>query len=143
MAYVVLWRFRVRPEHAGRFERAYGPMGDWAKLFGACKGFLGMELVREASVPGVYVTIDRWRAASDYDAMLRENVGTYTRLDEECAALTLTEEKLGAFEMPGDRRIEGVAHQHFGTDEHHGEECNCGGGHRGGGPIRTARFPPG
>ena len=101
MAYVVLWRFRVRPEHAGRFERAYGPMGDWVKLFSKCKGFLGSELVREASVPGVYVTIDRWRAASDYDTMLRENVGTYTRLDEECAALTLTEEKLGAFETTG------------------------------------------
>ena len=98
MAYVVLWRFRVRPEHAARFERAYGPHGEWASLFRRCRGFVGLELVRDTSVPGVYVTIDRWHAASDYDAMLRENVGDYTRLDAECAALTLTEEKLGAYE---------------------------------------------
>ena len=98
MAYVVLWRYRVRPEHVARFERAYGPQGDWARLFGRCPGFIGLELVRDAAAPGVYVTIDRWRVASDYDAMLRENVGDYTRLDAECAALTLTEEKLGAYE---------------------------------------------
>jgi len=98
MAHVIVWRFRVRPEHIAGFERAYGPDGDWAQLFRQCNGYLGTELVRDVAVPGLYLTFDRWRSAADYDAMLRGHVGDYTRLDADCAVLTLTEDKLGAFE---------------------------------------------
>ena len=30
---VIVWEFRVRPGRAAGFERAYGPNGDWARLF--------------------------------------------------------------------------------------------------------------
>ena len=101
MAHLIVWRFRVRPEHIVGFERAYGPEGEWAQLFRKSTGYLGTELVRDSSVPGLYLTLDRWRSAADYDAMLRGHVGDYTRLDAECAVLTLTEDKLGAFEAVG------------------------------------------
>ncbi len=98
MAHLIVWRFRVRPEHIAGFERAYEPEGEWASLFRRCAGYLGTELVRDATVPGLYLTLDRWRSPTDYDAMLRAHVDEYTRLDAECAVLTLTEDKLGAFE---------------------------------------------
>ena len=33
LAFAVIWRYHVRPEHAEEFERRYGPAGDWARLF--------------------------------------------------------------------------------------------------------------
>jgi quinol monooxygenase YgiN len=96
--YVVIWRFRVRPHQVASFERAYGPSGIWAQFFAKARGFLGIELVKDIAVPGLYLTIDRWRAHADYDNMLRERIDEYTHIDQSCAEYTLTEEKLGAYE---------------------------------------------
>jgi quinol monooxygenase YgiN len=99
VAYIVIWRYRVQPQHVPAFEAAYGPSGDWARLFARYAGYLGIELVRERQTPGVYLTIDRWHSAASYDAMLRDSIDDYSRLNDDCAALTLTEEKLGAFDL--------------------------------------------
>ena len=32
--YVIIWRFRPAVGREGEFERAYGPSGEWARLFG-------------------------------------------------------------------------------------------------------------
>ncbi len=97
MSYYILWRYRVRPEHAAAFEAAYGPRGAWARLFQRSSGFLGTELLCDAASPGVYLTIDRWRTQHDYDAVLREHIDEYTRLNRDCAMLTLSEERIGGF----------------------------------------------
>jgi hypothetical protein len=45
----ILWRYRVKPEHRGDFERAYGPDGDWANLFRRHPGYLGTELLPKSA----------------------------------------------------------------------------------------------
>ena len=96
--YWVVWSFEVKPAQVSAFERAYGPDGDWAKLFQRAPGFAGTELRHEPDRPAHYLTIDRWRTRGDYhrfkDAFRRE----YEALDARCAALTESERKLGDFE---------------------------------------------
>ena len=62
----IIWRFEVVQAHRAEFEAAYGPTGDWARLFARSGGFRGTELLRAAD--GSYVTLDVWRAAADFDA---------------------------------------------------------------------------
>jgi len=97
--YGVFWRFRVRPERALEFERIYGAQGDWAQLFSRHPGFIRTDLWRDPNLIGTYFTADYWRTPYDYDALLREHVGDYARLDQECEPLCLSEEKLGAYEL--------------------------------------------
>jgi heme-degrading monooxygenase HmoA len=40
-----IWRFRVQPGKLDAFERAYGPQGDWARLFARAEGFIATELL--------------------------------------------------------------------------------------------------
>ena len=99
MAYVVIWRFEVHPDHVAAFESAYGPAGDWARLFARHEGFLAVELVRDRSHSRQYLTIDRWRSRADYEAMHAGASIEYQRLDRSCESFTSSEEKLGGFDV--------------------------------------------
>ena len=37
--YVYVWEFVVAPEQAGAFEEAYGPEGEWVRLFRGGRGY--------------------------------------------------------------------------------------------------------
>ena len=93
----ILWRYRVAPAAAPAFEAAYGPAGDWAKLFGQAAGFVRTELLREGD--GVYATLDYWSDRASFEAFKRVFGEDYARLDAECEALTESEERLGIFEV--------------------------------------------
>ena len=99
MAFLVLWKFEVHPDHVADFEAAYGPEGDWARLFAAHEGFLAVELVRDRSHSRQYLTIDRWRSAAAYRAMHASVSDEYGRLDRICESFTCSEEKLGEFDV--------------------------------------------
>jgi hypothetical protein len=51
--HVILWEFTVKPEKLQAFLHAYGPEGDWAKLFGQTKGYRGTELL-QSEVPYIF-----------------------------------------------------------------------------------------
>ena len=97
--FVRIWRYRVGRDASEGFARAYGPDGDWARLFARGAGYLGTELL--GAVDGgseaelTYVTIDRWRERSDWDAFLADHGADYRALDERLEHLTLSEEDLG------------------------------------------------
>ena len=55
--YVVLWRFRPRVGQESEFERAYGPSGEWALLFGRGDGYLGTELLRRSEDSREYLIL--------------------------------------------------------------------------------------
>ena len=44
--YVVVWEFQVARRRTPEFERAYGPDGEWARLFQRVPAFRGAELLR-------------------------------------------------------------------------------------------------
>jgi heme-degrading monooxygenase HmoA len=93
----ILWRFEVVPARRAEFEAAYGPTGDWARLFARSGGFRGTELLRAAD--GSYVTMDVWRAKADFDAFLAEHRADYDALDRSTEAWTQAEHRLGEYEV--------------------------------------------
>ena len=99
--YVSIWRFRIGSANRTRFEEAYGPDGDWARLFRRQPGFVGTELLREeeadADGTAAYLTIDRWRARSDWLDFQDAFGDDYRALDRACEELTAAEERIGGF----------------------------------------------
>ena len=93
----LVWRFEVRDAERARFERAYGPDGDWARLFARADGFRGTELFRADD--GSYLTMDVWRSRADFDAFLDTHRPDYEALDRETEALTRCEHRIGEYEV--------------------------------------------
>jgi hypothetical protein len=95
--FVVVWRFEVAEDNIAAFEAAYGPNGPWGQLFRKSSHYLDTELLRDAYVPGSYLTIDRWKSEGEFRAFRREHDQEYETLDRECGALTSKEERVGAY----------------------------------------------
>ena len=98
--YVILWRFRPAVGREGEFERAYGPSGEWARLFGREDGYLGTELLlrRSEDESREYLTLDRWASGAAYEAFRARRSGEYGRLDRRLEGLTEEETLVGAYE---------------------------------------------
>jgi heme-degrading monooxygenase HmoA len=95
--FVVVWQFEIAEERIAAFEAAYGPKGAWAQLFRAFPGYLGTELLRDAYIPGGYLTIDRWASEEDFRAFRKSHDIDYEALDRSCDALTSRETRVGAY----------------------------------------------
>jgi heme-degrading monooxygenase HmoA len=93
----LIWRYEVRDEHRAAFEAAYGPEGDWARLFSRSGGFRGTELLRAQD--GSYLTLDVWRARADFDAFISNHHADYEALDLLTQAWTHAEHQLGDYEV--------------------------------------------
>lgn len=104
--YVIIWRYRVDPAERAKFEKAYGPQGEWAKFFSASPDYLGTELLADDERPGEYVTIDRWRSEEACSGFLADHEADYDRLDRRFQALTLTENRVGAYGVAGGKGME-------------------------------------
>ena len=97
--FVVLWEFEVKPGCEDRFERVYGPDGDWVSLFRRDNHYVRTDLLRDLSRHGVYLTADYWRSPAAYQAFLTGQETEYKRLDASNQELTANERKIGAFEQ--------------------------------------------
>ena len=95
--FVVVWQFEVAEQNIAAFEAAYGADGAWARLFRSSSKYAGTELLRDAYVPGSYVTIDRWESEEDFRAFRKHHDAGYEELDRACDALTARETRIGAY----------------------------------------------
>ncbi len=95
--FVVVWQFEISEEKIAAFEAAYGPEGSWAQLFRSSPSYLGTELMRDAYVPGSYLTIDRWKNEEDFRAFRKGHDQDYEVLDRNCDDLTSRETRIGAY----------------------------------------------
>lgn len=95
----VLWEFVVRGPDVARFEEAYGPDGDWARLFGRYPGFRGTTLLRDPARARTYVTIDAWDSRAQRDAMLADARSEYAALDTACGGWAESELEIGIFDV--------------------------------------------
>jgi heme-degrading monooxygenase HmoA len=95
--FVVVWQFEIAEDKIAGFESAYGPGGSWAQLFRRSLNYLGTELLRDAYVPGRYLTIDRWASEDDFRAFRKDHDHEYETLDRACDALTMSETRVGAY----------------------------------------------
>jgi heme-degrading monooxygenase HmoA len=97
--YIIFWQYRVRRGSKRRFERIYGPRGDWARLFRGARGYRGTELYRDKETRGRYVTRDAWTSKVAFAAFKTKFAAEYAALDRECEGLTLDETRIGAFSL--------------------------------------------
>ena len=95
--FVVVWQFEIAEEKIAAFEAAYGPEGAWAQLFRNSPEYQGTELLRDAYVPGKYLTIDRWTSEEAFRAFRKTHDADYETLDRACDALTSRETRIGAY----------------------------------------------
>lgn len=95
--FVVVWQFEIAEDKIAAFEAAYGPDGAWSKLFRSSPEYHGTELLRDAYVPGSYLTIDRWSSEDAFRAFRKDHDPDYETLDRSCDALTARETRIGAY----------------------------------------------
>lgn len=97
--FIVIWQFEVAEENIAAFEANYGPEGAWAQLFRASSHYMGTELLRDAYVPGAYLTIDRWQSEEAFRSFRKERDADYEQLDRSSDALTSKETRVGAYTL--------------------------------------------
>ncbi len=95
--HVRIWEYVVRPDAVDAFPELYGPAGRWVEHFSAYDGFLGTELLTDASDATRFVTIDRWERADAYHRV-DTDAEAWRALDDEGGSLTEREAFLGAFD---------------------------------------------
>ena len=95
--FVVVWQFEIAEEKIAAFEAAYGSEGTWAQLFRSSPDYRGTELLRDAYIPGSYLTIDRWASEEAFRAFRKDRDADYESLDRSCDSLTSRETRIGAY----------------------------------------------
>jgi heme-degrading monooxygenase HmoA len=95
--FVVVWQFEIAEEKIAGFEATYGPEGAWAHLFRTSPDYLGTELLRDAYVPGTYLTIDRWASEEAFRSFRKDHDAAYESLDRSSDELTSRETRIGAY----------------------------------------------
>jgi ribosomal-protein-alanine acetyltransferase len=95
--FTAVWEFHILPEKRRAFEKAYGPNGDWARLFRRTKGHLRTELLRDPEKLGRYVTLDFWTSRLAFQKFKQQHIVAYRALDRRCKSLTARERKIGEF----------------------------------------------
>jgi hypothetical protein len=98
LTHQIVWSFDVKPASVEAFERAYGPGGDWAQLFGKDPAYLGAALLRDVDTQGRYLTIDGWSSRRDFQRFHEAFRAEYLALDARCERLTEREQLVGVFE---------------------------------------------
>ncbi|HYL86885.1 MAG TPA: antibiotic biosynthesis monooxygenase [Candidatus Angelobacter sp.] len=96
--FVALWEFEVKPGCEERFEKGYGPEGEWAQLFRHDPNYQGTRLLRDTVRNSVYLTLDFWKSRNAYERFMQSHRSEYKRLDAVGEELTLRERKIGWFE---------------------------------------------
>jgi heme-degrading monooxygenase HmoA len=95
--FMIVWQFEIAEENIAAFEAAYGPEGPWTLLFRESPDYKGTEMLRDAYVPGSYLTIDRWTSEAAFRSFRKKHDGAYEALDRQCDALTARETRIGAY----------------------------------------------
>ena len=96
-AYIVVWEYQVKPECETEFVAAYGPDGDWARLFGRSPDFQGVELLGSVGNKSRFFSLDHWSSSAAMDMFLSTNATAYDVLDRRCSGLTVWERRIGGF----------------------------------------------
>ena len=98
LPFIIAWELRVRPGRRRAFEKAYGPSGDWVRLFRRNPAHIRSELIRDRERPLRYVTLDFWTSRGSYERFMRQNQAEYKRIDRRCSLLTVEEKLIGKFD---------------------------------------------
>ncbi len=95
--YIVVWEYQVKRDCEGEFVAAYGPDGEWARLFRRSPEFLGVELLGSVGNSSRFFTLDHWSSATALEMFLAANATAYDVLDRRFGGLTVWERRIGGF----------------------------------------------
>ena len=95
--FIVAWAFEVTPDRRRDFEQAYGPTGEWVRLFRSGDGYIKTELHHDPDNSGRYITLDFWHTRDQYEAFREQSKSAYQEIDAKCERLTTDEQLLGDF----------------------------------------------
>ena len=96
--FVALWEFEVKPGCQERFQKAYGPGGDWARLFRNDANYQETRLLHNPAHPAIFLSLDFWTSRQAYESFMASHAAEYERLDAVGEELTRRERKIGWFE---------------------------------------------
>ena len=97
--FVVLWEYEVKPGCEESYQSAYGPHGDWVRLFQRDPHFRETRLLKDLSRPRFYFTLDYWDSETSYHHFLAANLEAYSAVDRSTEGLTLSERHLSSFDL--------------------------------------------
>jgi hypothetical protein len=95
--YIVVWEFQVKAECEAEFVTAYGPDGEWARLFRRSPEFRGVELLAAVGNAGRFFTLDHWGSAAAMDVFMSANATAYDVLDRRFGGFMVWERRIGGF----------------------------------------------
>jgi len=99
--FLALWEYEVKPGCEERFEKVYGPAGDWARLFRSDSQYRETRLLRDPFRPSLYLTLDYWNSCQSYEEFMAAHNAEYKALDVEAEALTIKERRVGWYDLIG------------------------------------------
>jgi len=97
--FVALWEYEVKPGCEESFQSAYGPQGDWVRLFQLDPHFRETRLLKDLSRPRFYYTLDYWDSESAFEQFKAANQAAYAAIDRATEPLTLLERHLSSFNV--------------------------------------------
>jgi heme-degrading monooxygenase HmoA len=97
--FLVLWEYEVKPGCEERFEKLYGPAGDWARLFRTDSHYRETRLLHDPFRPNVYLTLDFWTSRESYAWFMAARAAEYKAIDATGEHLTIKEHRIGTYEM--------------------------------------------
>jgi heme-degrading monooxygenase HmoA len=98
--FVALWEYEVKPGCEESFQSAYGPQGDWVRLFQRDPHYRETRLLRDLSRPRFHFTLDYWDSENSFEQFKSANQSAYTAIDHATELLTLSEHRLTTFIQP-------------------------------------------
>ena len=101
--FVALWEFEVKRGCEERFEKTYGPGGEWVRLFRSDSNYRETRLLRDPFRPAIYLTLDFWNSRDVYKSFLAEHRAEYEAIDKASAGLTINQRRVGWFELAPER----------------------------------------
>lgn len=100
--YCYVWSFLVHSEYVREFESAYGPEGDWSRLFRNDPQYIRTQLLVDRDHPGRFLTIDFWSSYEACAAFRKRCAAEFDALNKSFEKFTIEEVQVGSFEAFGE-----------------------------------------
>lgn len=97
--FVALWEYEVKPGCEESFQSAYGPHGEWVRLFQSDPHYRETRLLQDLSRTRFYFTLDYWDSESAFDQFKSANHADYAAIDRATEHLIISERRLSTFNL--------------------------------------------
>lgn len=94
--YVIVWKYKVKPENCKKFEKAYGPEGSWANFFRKSEHYRGTCLFKSEKTSDAYLLLDFWSTKEACETFISQYNEKYQQLSHQLQDIYQEEAKVDA-----------------------------------------------